>query len=87
MAKKNYTQEENEKLWDERNEAAVQVDNAFRDAEQKRSNFLLLRGWCHTSDFPDCIWRYVKTVKGQTICLNAEDAFRMERNFIEPMEI
>ena len=75
-----------EKLWEKRDQEAFAIDNAFEKANRKMAIFLRKRGWDYTCEFPDSCWRYVKTVKGMRICVNANEAFNIERNFIEPKD-
>lgn len=75
-----------EELWEARDRAALVVDAAFEDAKIKRDQFLVRYGWVYSCDFPDSCWRFVKTVKGQSLCLSGKDAFNMEHKFIEPKQ-
>ena len=40
--------------------------------------FLQKYGWCNSSSFPDCRWRWCKKIKGQIIAVSLDDAIGIE---------
>ena len=73
-----------EQLEDEREIEASQVNLAYTEANHKKERFLVKWGWKYGCDYPDSCWRWSKVINGQRVNLNANAAFDMERDFLEP---
>lgn len=55
-----------------------EIDRLFDDAVYLREAHLRDTGWQQSSDYPDCVWRWSKTVKGGRMTCSAEEALRVQ---------
>lgn len=56
-----------------------EIDRLFDAAAYLREAHLRYTGWDYSSDYPDCVWRWSKTVKGGRLtCSKAEEALRVQ---------
>jgi len=56
------------------------VVDARRAHECAREAYLTATGWEHTSDNPDCCWRWEKEIKGKITSVSTETAISIQRN-------
>ena len=71
---------ENQKL---KNKLIDDIQDKTNDLRFAKEAFLRKNGWDSDCGFPDCCWRWVKEIKGQTIAVSLADAYDIECEIIE----
>jgi len=59
-----------------------EIQDMKNDLHFKQKAFLRKFGWDESCSFPDCCWRWVKVVKGETIAVSMDDAIRIETKIV-----
>ena len=76
MSKQTENQKLKQKLFEE-------LQDKKRDVENMQGSLLCKYGWEFKCDFPDCCWRWCKSIKGVTLAVSQSDAIHMEESTIE----
>jgi hypothetical protein len=65
-----------------KNELLRKINDIKLDLDNVQSQFLRKFGWDCSCSFPDCCWRWVKEIKGETIAVSLNDAISIEKNIM-----
>ena len=76
MEKQTENQEIKQKLIDD-------LQDKYNNIRFAKEAFLRKYGWDNSCKFPDCCWRWVKEIKGQTIAVSLNDAIDLESEIVE----
>lgn len=63
-----------------------EIQDMENNIKYKEEAFLRKYGWDYSCNFPDCCWRFVKEVKGETIAVSMSDAISIEKEILHYQE-